>query len=172
MADFHQTGVVTTLHRLTHNNIDRLESDLERFSRNKPIGLVLPALYSEFETLAMQRIVPELRKVRYLQRIVVMLAKANQEQFERARSFFQDFYTPVTVIWVDSPRIKGLFRMLEERGLGAGEDGKGRSCWLAYGYLLAMRDCGMIALHDCDIVNYDRQLLARLCYAIAHPHLP
>ena len=35
-----------------------------------------------------------------------------------------------------------------------------------------MRDCGMIALHDCDIVNYDRQLLARLCYAIAHPHLP
>ena len=172
MADFHQTGVVTTLHRLTHNSIDRLEADLERFSRNKPIGLVLPALYSEFETLAMQRIVPELRKVRYLQRIVVMLAKANREEFDRARSFFQDFYTPVTVIWVDSPRIQGLFRMLEERGLGAGADGKGRSCWLAYGYLLAMRDCGMIALHDCDIVNYDRQLLARLCYAIAHPHLP
>jgi glucosyl-3-phosphoglycerate synthase len=172
MADFHQTGVVTTLHRLTHNSIDRLEADLEKFSRNKPIGLVLPALYSEFETLAMQRIVPELRKVRYLQRIVVMLAKANLEQFERARSFFQDFYTPVTVIWVDSDRIKGLFRMLDERGLAAGVDGKGRSCWLAYGYLLAMRDCGMIALHDCDIVNYDRQLLARLCYAIAHPHLP
>jgi glucosyl-3-phosphoglycerate synthase len=62
--------------------------------------------------------------------------------------------------------------MLEERGLPAGTDGKGRSCWLAYGYLLAMRDCGMIALHDCDIVNYERQLLARLCYAIAHPHLP
>ena len=34
-----------------------------------------------------------------------------------------------------------------------------------------MQDCGMIALHDCDIVNYDRQLLARLCYGIAHPHL-
>jgi glucosyl-3-phosphoglycerate synthase len=26
-------------------------------------------------------------------------------------------------------------------------------------------------LHDCDIVNYERQLLARLCYAIAHPLL-
>jgi len=72
MADFYQTGVVTTLHRLTANNIERLESDLEKFSRNKPIGLVLPALYSEFETLAMQRIVTELRKVRYLQRIVVV----------------------------------------------------------------------------------------------------
>ncbi|MDE3168000.1 MAG: glycosyl transferase [Acidobacteriota bacterium] len=172
MADFYQTGVVTTLHRLTPNHIERLEADLERFVRNKPVGLVLPALYSEFETPAMQRIVPELRKVRYLQRIVVVLARANAEQFERARDFFHDFYTPVDVIWVDSERIQGLFRMLEERGLAAGADGKGRSCWLAYGYLLAMRDCGMIALHDCDIVNYDRQLLARLCYAIAHPHLP
>jgi glucosyl-3-phosphoglycerate synthase len=42
---------------------------------------------------------------------------------------------------------------------------------LAYGYLLAMGDCDTIALHDCDIVNYDRRMLARLCYPIAHPHL-
>ena len=34
-----------------------------------------------------------------------------------------------------------------------------------------MGDCGVIALHDCDIVNYDRQLLARLCYPVVHPHL-
>jgi len=172
MADFYQTGVVTTLHRLTPNSIERLEADLEKFSGNKPIGLVLPALYSEFETLAMQRIVSELRKIRYLQRIVVALGRASREQYDRAVDFFTDFYTPVTVLWIDSGRIQALLGMLEERGLSAGTDGKGRSCWLAYGYLLAMRDCGMVALHDCDIVNYDRQLLARLCYAIAHPHLP
>ena len=107
----------------------------------------------------MQRIVLELRKVRYLQRIVVVLAKATPEQFDRARSFFQDLY-------INPQHGDG-----HGGSLSAGADGKGRSCWLAYGYLLAMRDCGMIALHDCDIVNYDRQLLARLCYAIAHPHL-
>jgi glucosyl-3-phosphoglycerate synthase len=172
MSDFYQAGVVTTLHRLTPNSIERLEADLERFSLNKPIGLVLPALYSEFETQAMQRIVSELRKVRYLQRIVVALGRARRDQFDRAREFFHNFYTPVTVIWMDSDRIQGLLGLLEERGLSAGPDGKGRSCWMAYGYLLAMRDCAMVALHDCDIVNYDRQLLARLCYAIAHPHLP
>ena len=171
MADFYQTGAVTTLHRLTSNRVDRLEADLEKYSRNKPIGLVLPALYSEFETLAMQRIVSELQKVRYLQRIVVVLGRATREQFDRARGFFDPFYTPVTVIWVDSERTQMLLQLLEQRGLSAGVDGKGRSCWLAYGYLLAKRDCQMIALHDCDIVNYDRQLLARLCYAIAHPHL-
>jgi len=171
MADFYQTGVVTTLHRLKPNSIDRLELDLERFARNKPIGLVLPALYSEFETPAMQGIVPELRKVKYLERIVLVLGRANKDQYLRARSFFQDFYTPVTVLWVDSPRVQSILTMLGERGLSAGADGKGRSCWLAYGYLLAKRDCDVIALHDCDIVNYDRQLLARLCYPVVHPHL-
>ena len=171
MADFYQTGIVTTLHRLKPDSIERLELDLEHFARSRPIGLVLPALYSEFETAAMRAIVPELRKVKYLERIVVVLGRASKEQYLRAKSFFSDFYTPVSVLWVDGSRVQGLLSTLEERGLSAGRDGKGRSCWLAYGYILAMRDCDVIALHDCDIVNYDRQLLARLCYPIAHPNL-
>jgi glucosyl-3-phosphoglycerate synthase len=171
MADFYQTGVVTTLHRLKANQIERLELDLERFARNRPIGLVLPALYSEFETPAMPVIVQELKKVRYLQRIVLSLGRATKEQYAKARSFFRDFYTPVTILWVDSERTQRLLGTLEERGLSAGKDGKGRSCWLAYGYLLATGDCDVIALHDCDIVNYDRQLLARLCYPVTHPNL-
>ncbi|MFN7918957.1 MAG: hypothetical protein U0Q16_02605 [Bryobacteraceae bacterium] len=171
MADFYQSGVVTTLHRLKADQTERLEADLERFARTRPIGLVLPALYSEFETIAMQRIVAELKKVRYLQRIVLALGRANAEQYARARRFFQDFYTPVTILWINSERVQSLLRLLDDRGLSAGDDGKGRSCWLSYGYLLAMRDCDVIALHDCDIVSYDRQLLARLCYPIAHPHL-
>ncbi len=171
MSDFFQTGVVTTLHRLKPNNLERLEGDLERFSRNRPIGLVLPALYSEFETPTMQRIVSELRQVRYLQRIVVTLGRSTREQFDRARTFFEDFYTPVTFVWVDGERIQSLLQMLEEKALSAGGDGKGRSCWLAYGTILAARDCDVIALHDCDIVSYDRQLLARLCYPVAHPNL-
>jgi glucosyl-3-phosphoglycerate synthase len=171
MADFYQTGLVTTLHRLTTNHVERLEADLEKFGRNRPIGLVLPALITEFETPAMQRIVADLQKVRYLQRIVVAVGRATREQFLKAKSFFTNFYTPVDCIWVNSDRIQGLLKKLEERGLSAGEDGKGRSCWLSYGYLLATRDCDVVALHDCDIVNYDRQLLARLCYPVTHPHL-
>ncbi len=171
MSDFYQTGVVTTLHRLRGNSVERLEGDLERFSRSRPIALVLPALYSEFSTPAMQRIVQALRQVRYLQRIVVALGRATREDYERARGFFENFYTPVSVLWIDGDRIRRLFQLLEERGLSAGGDGKGRSCWLAYGYVLAMRDCDVIALHDCDIVNYDREMLARLCYPVAHPNL-
>ena len=108
MADFYQTGIVTTLHRLKQNQTERLELELERFARNRPVGLVLPALYSEFETPAMQVIVPELKKVRYLQRIIVALGQASREQYLRARSFFKDFYTPVTVLWIDSNRIQSV----------------------------------------------------------------
>lgn len=171
MADFYQTGLLTTLHRLKPNSVERIEADLERFAHTKPIGLVLPALYSEFEAQAMTRIVSELRQVRYLQRIVVALGRATAEQYARVKAVFQDFYTPVTILWMDSAKVQALLQMLRDRGLSAGEDGKGRSCWLAYGYVLAKRDCDVIALHDCDIVNYDRQLLARLCYPVTHPHL-
>lgn len=171
MADFYQNGVVTTLHRLTVNNTDRLECELEEFCRTKPIGLVLPALATEFETPAVQRMIGQLQRVRYVQRIVVALGGASEEQHERARDLFRSFYTPVTVLWMDSDRIQALLHMLEQKGLSAGPDGKGRSCWLAYGYLLSKQDCQIIALHDCDIVNYDRQLLARLCYPVTHPLL-
>ncbi len=29
----------------------------------------------------------------------------------------------------------------------------------------------MVAVHDCDIITYNRELLARLCYPVAHPAL-
>jgi glucosyl-3-phosphoglycerate synthase len=171
VSDFYQTGIVPTLHRLKPDNIERLEGDLERFARQKPIGLVLPALYSEFETPAMQKIVKELQKVRYLQRIVIALGKASLDNFVRVRGLFENYYTPVSLIHIESERTQSLLRMLDERGLSAGPDGKGRACWLAYGYVLARGDCDVIALHDCDIVNYDRTMLARLCYPVVHPNL-
>jgi glucosyl-3-phosphoglycerate synthase len=171
MADFYQTGVVTTLHRLNPNGLERLEADLTQFAERTSIGLVLPALYSEFESSSMCRIVEQLSHVPYLRHIVVALARATPAEYENARSFFCDFPWPVTFLWMDSPRVQSLFRLLEERGVSAGGDGKGRSCWLSYGYLLATGDCDVIALHDCDILNYDRRLLARLIYPVAAPNL-
>jgi glucosyl-3-phosphoglycerate synthase len=171
MADFYQTGNVTTLHRLNPNGIARVEGELMRYAPATPAGLVLPALYSEFEHPAMRTITDELRNVRYLRRIVLPLARANAEQYHHACSFFENFQAEVRVIWIDSPEVQSLFRKLENLGLSAGADGKGRSCWLSYGYLLACGDCDAIALHDCDIRNYSRELLARLVYPVMHPNL-
>ena len=171
MADFYQTGVVATLHRLNVDGLDRIERQLEEFSTINPIGLVLPALYSEFETPAMRQIIGELAHTRYLKQVVVALGRADHAEYQRARSFFDGSGLPVTFLWIDGDRVQRLFALLKENGLSAGADGKGRSCWLAYGYLLACGECEMIALHDCDIQNYSRELVARLCYPVANPTL-
>jgi glucosyl-3-phosphoglycerate synthase len=42
---------------------------------------------------------------------------------------------------------------------------------MAYGYVLASRKADVIALHDCDIVNYSREMLARLCYPVVNPNI-
>jgi glucosyl-3-phosphoglycerate synthase len=99
------------------------------------------------------------------------LGRAGPAEFESVKAFFHGFPNPVTILWVDSPPIQELLSLLEDHGLSAGQDGKGRSCWLAYGHFLAMGDCDIIALHDCDIVNYSRQLLVRLLYPVTNPNL-
>ncbi len=171
MADFYQTGVIATLHRLGSANLERIEAELNDFARTQRIALVLPALYAEFTRPAMPRIIKELRHVEYLHEVVVSLGRATAAEFEHARSMLSVLPQKVSVIWNDGPGMQALYRQLAASNLPVGEDGKGRSCWMAYGYLLAADDCDVIALHDCDITTYDRELLARLCYPVANPNL-
>jgi glucosyl-3-phosphoglycerate synthase len=111
----------------------------------------------------------ELKKVHYLREIVLSLDRANEEQFQKVKSFFSS-YKKFKVIWNDGPRMKGLYKLLEKNDLFPGERGKGRAVWISLGYVLARGKSRVIAMHDCDIVNYDRGLLARLCYPVANPH--
>lgn len=171
MADFFQSGSITTLHRLTEGGNERLESDLERFNIEKPLGLVLPALYREFEHPAMRQICDELRNVRYLRRIVVAVGQASAEQYEHAKTFFEGFQTPVTALWMEDPRIEDIWQLLESNDLSVGGPGKGRTCWLSFGCLFAEHEIEAVALHDCDIRNYSSEILARLLYPVAHPNL-
>lgn len=171
MSDFYQTGVITTIHRLGNPKLENLEAQLAFFAEQQPIALVLPALYSEFEKPAMNKILEELSRVTFVRQFVLALAQASEEQFREVQSRLSVLPGEVRIIWNDGPRIQHLYKTLEDNGLQAGPDGKGRSCWLAYGYVLASRKAGVIALHDCDIVNYSRELLARLCYPVVNPNI-
>jgi glucosyl-3-phosphoglycerate synthase len=171
MADFHQSGPVATLHRLETGNLEALERDLEIFARRRPIALVLPCLFAEFSRPAIYSIIEELRQIDYLDTIVVSLAQATQQDLFEARAALSQLPQRVSIIWQDGPAVSSLYDLLRDRGLDPGPDGKGRGCWMAYGYLLAERRCAVIASHDCDITTYSRELLARLCYPVVHPHL-
>ena len=74
MADFHQTGVITTLHTLGRTDLARIERDLVSYSVERPIALVLPCLYSELEGSGLKGIVDTLQSVPYLSQVVVSLS--------------------------------------------------------------------------------------------------
>jgi glucosyl-3-phosphoglycerate synthase len=169
MADLHQAHDVATLHRLDTANLDRLEQELEAFARRRPIGLVLPCLFSEFSRPAIRHIIEELRHARYVDTVVLSLGQASAEEMLVTRRALDRLPQRVRLIWNDGPALRSLYARLAENGLPVDQDGKGRSCWIAYGYLLADHRCEVIASHDCDITTYSRELLARLCYPIAHP---
>lgn len=171
MSDFYQTGVVATLHRLGKDNLEEIESKLTRYARERPIALVLPSLYSELAGEALAGIVNHLKDVRYIKEIVVTLGPASDREFENARQFFSVLPQKKSIIWNSGKRMKKIYRAIEAEDLPTGLEGKGRSVWMAYGYVLARREFNAIALHDCDILTYSRDLLARLCYPVTNPSL-
>jgi glucosyl-3-phosphoglycerate synthase len=171
MADFYQTGVVATFHRLGRINLEKIESELTWYAQERPIALVLPSLYSELEGDALKGIVRELKEVKYVKEIVVALGPASEEEFRYAKKFFSVLPQKTSIIWNSGPRISELYQAIESEGLPIGEPGKGRSAWMAYGYILSQLDFHVIALHDCDILTYSRDLLARLCYPVTNPSL-
>ncbi len=171
MTDFFQAGVITTLHRLKKVNLERMEMELEFYSRHNPIALILPSLYSELKEKALKTIVSEIQKVKYINEVIVTLGGADERDFVSARDFFSVLPQRTIVIWNDGPRVHSLYDILNKNNISAGEDGKGRSTWMAFGYVLASQKSNVIVLHDCDILSYDREFLARLCYPVVNPNL-
>jgi glucosyl-3-phosphoglycerate synthase len=172
MSDFFQTGAIATLHRLGLPDLPRLERELQEFAKETPIALVLPCHINEVGSRALKGIARELARVPYLQQVIVGIDGARgARQWRKARHFFAQLPQKPTLLWNDGPRMQQLYRKLEEAELGSGSGGKGRNVWTCFGYVLASEQARMVAVHDCDIVTYSRELLARLCYPVAHPAL-
>ncbi len=178
MADFFQTGAIATLHRLGPSNVARLEEKLCALSAAAPIALVLPCHVRELGSPALDRIVGELKSVRFIRQIVVGIDGADSPaKWKRARKIFGALPQETLLLWNDGPRISRLLRRLAKRSLGDGlaasadSRGKGRNVWLCLGAVFAAGVARVVAMHDCDIANYSRELLARLCYPVANPAL-
>lgn len=169
MGDFYQNGIITTLHNLTDRPVEDIEKELEGFRKSRPMSLVLPSLYSELEGPALGNIVSELTNVPYLDQIVVGLDRANEDQYRHAMGYFSKLPQNVKVLWNDGPRLREVDLLLRKQGLAPTEMGKGRNVWYCFGYVLAAGTSKSVALHDCDILTYRRDMLARLIYPVANP---
>ena len=171
MGDFHQSGVISTLHQLGRQDRPRLEEDLSRFARSRPLALILPALVSEMDGSALPGIIDELVGARYINEIIISLGRASRKDLERAREFFSVLPQDCLVLNNEGKNIQRLLLELKQQGICIGQEGKGRAVWMAIGVALARGKSRCLALHDCDIVDYDRMLLGRLAYPLMSPHL-
>lgn len=169
--DFFQNGNITTLHKLIRRPIEQMEAELKRCSLERPMALILPSLFSELEGPALPKIVHELKKATYIGDIIVGLDQADEKQFDYARNFFSELPQKVHLLWNDGPWLREIDSQLQAQDLAPTQLGKGRNVWYCMGYALALEHCEAIALHDCDIVTYDRGLPARLFYPVANPAL-
>lgn len=169
MADFYQNGNITTLHNMADRSLEEMETELREFGKVRPLALILPSLFSELEGKALPRIIDHLTHVDYLTEIIIGLDRADQQQYQHALSFFDKLPQHHRILWNDGPRLRALDQELSDLGLAPEEPGKGRNVWYCMGYILASNKAESVALHDCDILTYDRELLARLIYPVANP---
>ena len=131
--------------------------------------MILPSLFSELKGPALSNIINEISKVKYINNIVIGLDRANENDFLKAKSFFSRLPQKHEILWNDGPNLKSLDSQLAKQNLAPQEMGKGRNVWYCMGYILALGDTEAVALHDCDIVTYNRNLLTRLVYPVANP---
>ena len=172
MPDFHQNGLITTLHDLGAIGGDRLEAMLQEATQDYPLGLVLPVTASDMRAAPFDGIVKQLAGATYIKQIVVVLGVApDVADYQETKAKLQPLGSKAEVLWTDGNRMQDLYEELIAHGFDLSVPGKGRSVWTAFGYLMADPSLKAYVLHDCDIVTFDRQLLARLCLPMAHRSL-
>jgi glucosyl-3-phosphoglycerate synthase len=170
MSDFQQRGPITTLPRLVRQELAVREKEITGFAAQTPIALVIPCLVTEMDQPALAGMVAELAKVPYLDSVVISLDAADEAGYQKALAYFRALHQRTVVLWNDAPAALALRDEITE-SVGELPAGKGRAVWMAIGYVLAEARAQAVALHDADVVDYDRSLLANLVYPIVHPAL-
>lgn len=172
MADFAQDGPITTIHDLDTVKPGELEERLNAAAENYALGLVLPVTASDMRAEPFAQIIQQLSETEFLDTIVVVLNRAEHiEDYRQCANQLKPLGETAHLLWTDGPRGQQLNSELAACGFNVETPGKGRAVWKAFGYLLADPDLKAFVLHDCDIVDYNREMLVRLCLPMAEPGL-
>ncbi len=169
MSDVHQWGPVTALPRLRGIAVEGLESRILALTPKSPVSLVIPMIPAEMERPALARILDELCQVGYLHSLVISLNKASADDYERTARYFARYPGAKVILWSESRAVQQFLGEMQAAGLNVGSPGKGRACWLAMGLLLAEEKVDYMAFFDADVVNFSREILARLILPAVDP---
>jgi glucosyl-3-phosphoglycerate synthase len=164
MPDFH-INYVPTFTLLHKKALASMEARLLEASEQIPIGVVIPALYSDLSSAAMANIIKELSQMDFIKRVYISLDRANLEDFHYSKEIVAPLKEKGCLLWNDNPQVQQVIQKIDEL-LPIGPRGKGRAVWTALGYILAKKEVSVLAFHDADILTYDRAFMVRLLYTV------
>src|SRR5882757_4099260 len=127
MADFQQ-NVVPTFTRLVDEDLGRMEKSIVRAARRAPIGVIIPALFSDLSSPAMQHIIAELAGMNFVKRVYVSLDRSNEDEFRQAREIIKPLKDTGVLLWNDAPAIQSVLERID-LAVPLGARGKGRAVW-------------------------------------------
>lgn len=173
MADFYQHACVPTLHHLAHADSAAREDEMRSWAAEKPVALLLPALYAECERPALPRILEEVSQAGHISEVVLSMNAMDAAEHERALRFCRQYLKgkQATLLWNDGPNLAAVYQHMERAGHTGAHAGKGSNIWMGTAFLHARGFRGIVVSHDTDIINYSRDLLWRLCYPLLHPRM-
>lgn len=166
--DYKQESI-TTVHDFGFD-LDLLDQRLTHLSESSPTAVLIPALYEELERPALGKIRDCLADCAFVKTVVVCLYAKTSEQYAQALRFFDPLPQRTVVIWENGARVMALMQQLQDLGLDLLRfRGKGLAVWLGLGVASLMAEA--IALHDADIVTYDRSYPLKLLYPLLEKEL-
>jgi glucosyl-3-phosphoglycerate synthase len=173
MADFYQHTQLPTLHHLATPDTSAREAELCDLTAQRPVALLLPALYAEVNRPALPAILHQVADVPYISRVVLSMNGMTEDQLGHVREICAKTLgrKPLHLLWNDGPELRAVNQRLEDAGGSGNHGGKGANIWMGLAFLKAADHRGIVISHDTDILNYSPNMLAKLCYPIAHPRL-
>ena len=166
MADFY-INKLPTFSLLPNESTRSMEEKILEESRKIPIGVLIPALYSDLSGAAMRSIIRQLAGMDFIKKVYVCLDQASEEEYKSSIVITRPLGKKGVLIWNDSPKVRKVLSDIEKE-LFVGLRGKGNSVWTGLGYVIAKGDVSSLAFHDADIITYDKDFLIRLLFPIVY----
>lgn len=173
MADFYQHARVPTLHHLAQVDGFARETEMLNWTADKPVALLLPALYAECERPALPGILYEVSRADHISEVVLSMNGMDATGHERAVELCRKNLRGkrAHILWNDGPQFSQVYQTMADAGLAGAHAGKGSNIWMGIAWLHARGFKGIVVSHDTDILNYSRDLLWRLCFPLLHPRM-
>lgn len=152
-----------------YSDFDELSNKLLALKEKVPSGLIIPVFGSDIKNPSLHKIISEINQCTYLSKVFVALS-ATPEDHEEALKCCSSFKVPCEVIWCNKPEVLVVFEELKAKGLDVTQQwGKGKDVWIAMG--IASLELSAFAVHDADIISYNKLLPTKMLYPIIEPKL-